>query len=114
FPVTGVSSSYTLYDDDRTSPSALESGQFRLINFEATDGGTRIVADAKGSYPGASKTLQLNFVINRVASPGARIRVNGRFVRAAYDPYGKTLTFSLRWPVDRQLVIETINMEICK
>ena len=114
FPVAGVSSSYTLYDDDRISPSALADGKYRLITFEAAEGGTRIVAEARGTYPGAPKNISLNFVINRVAAPGARIRVNGRFVRANYDELTHTLSFSLKWPVDRQLVIETLNMEISK
>lgn len=114
FPVTGVSSSYTMYDDDRTSPSALTSGQYRLITFDAAASGTRFTVTADGSYPGAPRNISLEFVFNRVDSPDARVTVNGRDVKTRYNATAKTLTFSVRWPVDRQLKIDTYNLELCK
>ncbi|MDE6300728.1 MAG: DUF5110 domain-containing protein [Muribaculaceae bacterium] len=114
FPVAGETGSFTMFDDDRLTPGTLESGQYRLISFETTAGAGVITVDAKGSYPGAPRTVSLDFVINRVAAPGARITVNGRAVKSRYDAEAHTLSFSIRWPVDRQLKIETYNMELCK
>ena len=112
YPVSGVDSHFTMYDDDRSAPDALATGQFRLIRFTGKNSGSTITIDATGTYPGAPETIDLTFVINRAAGP-ATLRVNGRNIKPRYDAAAHTLTFNLRWPVARPLNIESKNLTLC-
>lgn len=111
YPVAGVNSEYTLYDDNRMSANSLKSGEFRLIKFTGTDG-SLINASAEGTYPGAPTDITLTFVIHRAAAP-AKLLVNGRNVTPKYNAEKHTLTFTFRWPVDRPLTIESKNLTLC-
>lgn len=64
YPAEGVESTYTLYDDDRTSPDALKKGEYRLITFKGstdTDGNVKITVSSNGTYPGAPSKIDLTF-----------------------------------------------------
>lgn len=112
YPVAGESSEFTMFDDDRTSTGTIDKGECRLITFKGSDGGHKINVSAEGSYSGAPTSINLTFVIHRAAAP-ATFRVNGRNIKPKYDAASHTLTFSLRWPVDRTLNLESSNLTLC-
>lgn len=112
YPVSGVDSEFTMFDDDRTSTNSLASGQYRLIKFAGKNGGERISVTSEGSYPGAPREIDLVLVINRAAAP-ATLLVNGRKMKPRYDASAHTLTLRLRWPVARPLVIDSKNLTLC-
>lgn len=111
YPVKGVESQFTMYDDDRTSPDALATGQYRLITFKGSADGAHITVEAHGTYPGAPDNVDMEFIIHRAADT-ATFRVNGRNVKARYNATDGTLRLRLRWPVNRQLVIDSPNLNI--
>ena len=112
YPVAGESSQFTMFDDDRSSTNTIASGEHRLITFKGCDGGHKITVTSEGSYTGAPATISLTFVIHRAAGP-ATFRVNGRNIKPKYNADAHTLTFSLRWPVDRPLNLESSNLTLC-
>lgn len=74
YPVKGTGSSFTLYDDNRLSPTSLAYGQYRLITFNGatSDEGTiDISIESKGTYPGAPDRICLEF---RICGVGAECR----------------------------------------
>ena len=112
YPVAGVDSEYTLFDDDRTSTGTIADKKHRLITFSGSANGTRIRVSSEGGYLGAPNSINLTFVIHRAAAP-ATFRANGRNIKPKFDEDAHTLTFSLRWPVDRPLVLESSNLKLC-
>ena len=112
YPVAGVDSQYTLFDDDRTSTGTIENGQHRLITFSGSANGTRIRVSSEGGYLNAPSQINLTFVIHRAAGQ-ATFRVNGRNIKPKFNEEAHTLTFSVRWPVDRPLVLESNNLKLC-
>ncbi len=92
--------------------NTIASGEHRLITFKGCDGGHKITVTSEGSYTGAPATISLTFVIHRAAAP-ATFRVNGRNIKPKYNADAHTLTFSLRWPVDRPLNLESSNLTLC-
>ena len=112
YPVAGEASEFTMFDDDRTTPGTLAEGRHRLITFTGSAGGNRINVTASGNYIGAPATIALTFVIHRAAAP-ATFRVNGRNIKPKFDADNHTLTFNLRWPVDRALKLESTNLTLC-
>ena len=112
YPVAGVDSEFTMFDDDRTSTNTLTSGKHRLITFKGSENGRRINISADGSYPGAPTSIDLTIVIHRAAA-SAGLRVNGRSMKPKYDAEQGTLTLRLRWPVERPLYIESNNLTLC-
>ncbi len=97
YPVEGVTSSFTMYDDDRISPSALADGNYRLVTFDgacAHSGLTTIDINAAGTYPGAPSKIRLDFAVKGVTSAPAAVSVNGRTVKSRHDAATATLTFS--------------------
>lgn len=66
YPAAGIESTYALYDDNRLSPKALESNEYRLIHFKGTtdiDGNSKIVVTSEGTYPTAPEKVSLTFKI---------------------------------------------------
>ncbi len=112
YPVAGESAEFTMFDDDRTSTGTIASGAHRLITFKGADSGHKINVSADGSYPGAPGTISLTFVIHRAAAP-ATFRVNGRYIKPKFNADDHTLTFTLRWPVERPLNLESTNLTLC-
>ncbi len=112
YPVDGVSSSFTMFDDDRTSTNTLTESNHRLITFEGSENARRIKVSAIGSYDGAPSTIELTLVINRVAD-NATLRVNDRVMKPKFDAEKNTLTLRMRWPVDRALIVESNNLTLC-
>jgi len=112
YPVAGEASKFTLFDDDRVTPGTVASGAYRLITFTGNAGGSRIKVSSEGTYAGAPESIALTFVIHRVAAH-ATFRVNGRRIKPKYDDNAHTLTFTIRWPVDRPLNLESNNLKLC-
>ncbi|MDE7396986.1 MAG: DUF5110 domain-containing protein, partial [Muribaculum sp.] len=63
YPRTDGMSSYSLYEDDLTSASALKNGNFALINFHSDMQGDKvsITVSTSGSYPSMAETKTLTF-----------------------------------------------------
>jgi len=73
YPVAGVDSEYSLYDDDRMSASSLANNQYRLINFKghASPDGKKIAIDisSTGSYENAPSPINIKIAVHGIASP---------------------------------------------
>ncbi len=98
YPAEGVTSSFTMYDDDRLSPSSLADNRYRLITFDGTcahNGLTTIDKNTPGTKPGATTKIRLEFAVKGVTSAPAAVSVNGRTVKSRHDAATATLTFSL-------------------
>lgn len=99
YPEEGVTSSFTMYDDDRTSPSSLDKGEYRLITFDGAYARTELVTidiNSAGTYPGAPSKIRFDFAVRGIKSAPEFVSVNGRTVKARYDAATSTLSF----PVD--------------
>lgn len=96
FPVPGTSSEYTLYDDDRLSPKALENGDYRLINFktETTAAGTSsIKISSEGNYPGAPSKISFDFkVLGLDFEPSSVTIVGGKLKKDGASSFTVTFT----------------------
>lgn len=116
-------SSYTLFDDDRKSPTSLEEGAFQLTTFtgERSGGQIRIgISTNGGHYEGISPYRQLTFEIVGVASKPKGVSVDngmtleekgdaGRLGQSgwSYDSVKKRLYVRLPWEYDRvELTVE--------
>lgn len=106
-------SGYTLFDDNRLSPTSLADGQYRLTRFSATPGADSVAIDVRsegGVYPGMpawreftlqvpalkraprSVTLSDDSPMKEAASP-VEIGKNGW----SYDPSSGTLSVKFQW-----------------
>jgi len=110
YPEEGVVSTYTMYDDDRTSPSSLADGKYRLITFDGAYAHTGLITidiSSEGSYPGAPAKIRFDFAVKGLKSAPEFVSVNGRTVKARYDASSSTLAF----PVDFT-PLQTIHVAI--
>ncbi len=96
FPVPGTSSEYTLYDDNRLSPKALENGEYRLINFKAetTAAGTSSIRiSSEGTYPGAPSKITFDFkVLGLGFEPSSATIVGGKLKKNGANSFTVTFT----------------------
>ncbi len=73
-------SEYTLYDDDRLSPTSIEEGKYRLTAFSGRRSGQSIEIEAAGNggtYEGAPATQTITFEIEGVERRPTSVKVNG-------------------------------------
>lgn len=110
YPYLGESE-YTMYEDDLSSPSSIDKGEYSLITFrgDANMEGININVSAKGTYPGASKTKTLKFNIHLIDGDPASVTINGKKLsRGAwkYEHSSSTLSFTTKWTVANDLSIE--------
>ena len=111
YPRQGVESTYTMYEDDRTSTRSLTDDAYSLITFDGSDtpAAITIKASAKGTYPGAPAVKELTFKVNAVPSRPSGVTVNGRTAKGwKYDQDTGTLTLKVKWNVAAPIDI-TIN-----
>lgn len=97
YPTSGLST-YTLYEDDLTSPSSLESGNYRLVTFsgQASDTYINIKVATTGHIDGSADNKRLTFVVHRVMSRPASVTAGGKNVKGwRYDPATHTLRFDI-------------------
>lgn len=106
FPVEGVESTFTMYDDDRVSPQALSSGQYRLVTFRGncTAHLTTIELSAEGTYPGAPTAIDITFSVKDPAGAASTVAVDGKEVKAVRG--SGSLTFKVRYNPARTTKIE--------
>lgn len=95
-----IESSYTLFDDDRLSPTSLEDGRYLLTTFQGKQTGkqTRIDISSKGSYDGMPKSRQITLEVVGTAAPTS-ILLNGLKLLKGnsgwhYDAKTKTATIT--------------------
>lgn len=80
---SSITSTYTLYDDDGSSPRTLEKADYELISFAASTAGGRIIIDIKTNNEAAYKRKQVRqFTISIPATaPFREVTVNGKPVK---------------------------------
>lgn len=86
FPSTQASS-YTLFDDNKLSPTSIADGQYQLIKFEGQVAGktTEIKISSEGEYKEMPESRMLTFEIPNVAKPKS-VSVNGQTIQAVSTP----------------------------
>lgn len=117
-------SSYTMFDDDRLSPTSLEDGAYQLTTFTGEADGRNIIIGIEsngGSYPGMAPFRQLAIEVMDVDRPRMIQLSDGNYLRVApsakairqqgwaYDSMSRVLTIKLPWDYKPQ----TININ-CK
>lgn len=104
FPVEGVGSEYTLFEDDCKSATSLEKDEYSLITFSGleTSESYEIKVSNEGTYTGAPTQKQLTFVIYNVDSKPRQVVVDGKKLRGKavkYNAEASTLTITFDWTV---------------
>ena len=108
YPVAGVNSESTMYEDDCRSTRSLLDNNYSIIRFKGNAGEHTMVITAtlEGSYTGMSPEKQMTFVVENVAGKPSRVEINGkRFKGFTYDSVARTLTIPAIWTVARPLSI---------
>ena len=105
YPVAGVDSEYTMYDDNRISSSSLKNGQFRLISFKGVnkDGAISISVASEGSYAGAPDKIEMNFAVHGLNAQPTEVNVDGKKVKTTFA--NGTLSFPVKFIPGKQLSI---------
>ncbi len=105
YPVEGVASAYTMYDDNRISPQSLSSKQYRLITFRGNPAAdsTTIEISSEGTYEGAPKAIDITFSVKNPLQKST-VTVDGKEVKASQAT--GTLTFKLKYNPSKTTKIE--------
>lgn len=100
FPVEGVASEYTMFEDDRTSNHTLEQNKYALVTFKGNDSKDTITVDisSEGTYPGQPARKDLTLIFENVNKPKA-VNAGTRKLQWKYNPATRQLTVSLKWEV---------------
>ena len=101
YPEEGVASSFTMFEDDRTSPKSLENGKYALVTFKGNDkpGEIEVEMTSDGRYDTQSPAKQITLNVMNVGEP-KNILINGRkLTRDAwkYDKKTRQLTITTVW-----------------
>lgn len=104
FPVEGVGSEYTLFEDDCKSATSLGKDEYSLITFSGleTSESYELNVSNEGTYTGAPAQKQLTFVIYNVDSKPRQVMVDGKKLRGKavkYNAEASTLTITFDWNV---------------
>ena len=109
-------SSYTMYDDNRLSPTALEDGQYALTHFAARTENKDLVIEmsTEGSYEGMPQFKQMTLEIPGINRP-RKVYFSGigelpemqseKMIRQygwTYDTRNKTITVIFPWNLERE------------
>lgn len=95
------SSSYSLYNDDGSTPDAFVKEEYELINFSATDNGSKLtIAMQKVTKDEifAKKTHNIKFYIHNLAMRPSSIMVNGTIIspkKISWNPVTNKLMFDV-------------------
>lgn len=97
YPVAGSEghSSYTLYEDNRTSANSLRDGQYALIEISADNTADYIqltVAKPETTYEGIPSQRSITFVVHNVDRP--RKVTSGTKIKQDYNKSTRTLTIT--------------------
>ena len=107
FPVNGVESSYTMYEDDCKSTRSLQDNQYSLITFTGADKDGNITIDInnKGTYTGAPAKKKMSIVVNNITAKPTQVTIDGKKVSAKFDKKNATLTVKFQWEVSNTITI---------
>ncbi|MCC8070773.1 MAG: DUF5110 domain-containing protein [Bacteroidales bacterium] len=110
FPVEGVESQYTLYEDDRKNTRSLQSNEYSLITFEGSESSASINISVRrqGIYRGAPAVKDLTFQIERVMKAPRTISLGGQTLSPedwTYDPSYHQLIIKTTWDVADPLTL---------
>ncbi len=101
----GGESEFTMFEDDRLSPSSLDKKEYSLITFHGDDSGKEIKINVSmsGTYPGAPATRHLVFMLPGIDKPEA-VTINGRPLKLSekesgwyYNNDKDTLEIRTKW-----------------
>lgn len=95
YPARGVVSDYTLFEDDRTTPSAKSGNEGLRITFagDCSDAKqTVVIVSSEGKYPGMNPTKTFDLVLHGLSKQPRKITVNGKKVDFAYDQSKRSAT----------------------
>ena len=102
YPIEGTASSYTLFEDDRTSTTSLAQGAYTLITFKGNDtaGNMTIDLSAEGSYPGMPSRRSFTFdIVGQTSAPSA-VTFNGKSLSGKdwkYNTADGVLSVTVKW-----------------
>ena len=107
FPVNGVESSYTMYEDDCKSTRSLQDDQYSLITFTGAEKDGNIIIDInnKGTYTGAPAKKKMSIVVNNITAKPTQVTIDGKKVSAKFDKKNATLTVKFQWEVSNTTTI---------
>lgn len=110
FPVDGIDSQFSIYDDNRMSPTSLEDGEYRLINLHGSwdEEAYKIALDTDGAYAGAAQVISLTFVLHNIET--SDIAVSACSAKIGKDKDGN-VTVAIKYNVDTNptITIQTIR-----
>lgn len=114
----GGESSFTMFEDDRTSARSLDKNEYALVTFrgDETESEIDINAVCSGNYPGAPAVKAMEFSLPGVEAPSA-VTCGGKKLRNSkkgtssyhYDAATSTLTINVDWTVARPLDIVVVK-----
>jgi alpha-glucosidase (family GH31 glycosyl hydrolase) len=107
YPAAGAVSTYTMFEDDMTTPSSASGNKGRLITMQGDASGNsaavRITAD--GSYNGADTQKIITFVFNCQTTKPSSVLINGKKSRFIYDEENHTVALTFKWKVEKPTTI---------
>ena len=107
FPVEGVKSSYTMYEDDLKSTRSLLENTYSLITFtgDATSDATIITLNNNGTYAGACPVKTMTIELNGITAKPSSATINGKKATIKYNASTSTATISFKWNVADETTI---------
>lgn len=107
FPAHGAKTQFTMFEDDRTIPTAKSGNNGRKITFTGDDrtGETVITVSPDGHFSGMDTQKKLTIVINDCTEKPNSVTVNGRKKQFTFNPADNSVTISFKWRTDKPAVI---------
>lgn len=101
----GVRSSYTMFEDDRTTPSAISSNAGLMFSFSALNNGneTTITVESEGdNYDPAKTSRNMILSLRAQAKAPKSITCNGKKIKFSYDSSKQTVSVPFVYTVDKR------------
>ncbi len=107
FPIDGIESSYTMYEDDCKSTRSLQDNKYSLITFKGSDNNNKISIEIKnnGTYDNAPVKKKMSIVVNNITAKPTQITIDGKKVSAKFNKKASTLTINFNWTVNNPVSI---------
>lgn len=111
FPIEGIESSYTMYEDDCKSTRSLQDNQYSLITFAGADkdGKITISINKNGTYTNAPVKKKMSIIVNNITAKPAQITIDGKKASAKFDKKKSTLTINFNWTVNNPTSINIVK-----
>ncbi len=100
FPVPGIESSYTMFEDDVTTPSSKSGNQGLEMTMSgtATDKDVTVIFKSSGSYPGMDRVKNITLVVNNLGNKPKQVTINGKKVKDfTFEDATSAATVVFRW-----------------